>query len=85
MALEGPLHNVSDLRERLSTDVCASAEPQEERRKMNVPQPGPRRRKPLNAGVFQPGIGSFRLHLAAEGKAAKTVRTYTYTYTYTYT
>jgi len=27
--------------------------------------------------VFQPGIGSFRLHLAAEGKAAKTIRTYT--------
>ena len=44
---------------------------------MNVPQPGPRRRKPLDAGVFQAGIGSFRLHLAAEGKAAKTVRAYT--------
>jgi hypothetical protein len=26
---------------------------------------------------FQPEISSFRLHLAAEGKAAKTVRTYT--------
>ncbi len=26
--------------------------------------------------MFQPEIGSFRLHLAAEGKAAKTVRTY---------
>ena len=40
---------------------------------MTVPQrraPGPG--KPLDAGVFQPGIGSFRLHLAAEGKAART-------------
>ena len=77
MAREGPLYDFSDLRKRLSADACASAEPQEERKKMNVPQPCPRRRKPLDAGVFQPGIGSFRLHLAAEGKAAKTVRTYT--------
>ena len=32
--------------------------------------------KALDAGSFQPEISSFRLHLAAEGKAAKTVRTY---------
>jgi integrase/recombinase XerD len=44
---------------------------------MTVPQPRPRRRKTLEAGPFAPEIGSFRLHLAAEGKAAKTVRTYT--------
>ena len=39
---------------------------------MTVPQPrsGPGKRP--DAGVFQPGIGSFRLHLAAEGKAART-------------
>jgi integrase/recombinase XerD len=37
----------------------------------------PRQRKPLDAGPLAPEIGSFRLHLAAEGKAAKTVRTYT--------
>jgi hypothetical protein len=43
---------------------------------MTVLQPRPRRRKPLDAGPFAPEIGSFRLHLAAEGKAAKTVRTY---------
>ena len=36
-----------------------------------------RRAKPLDAGAFTPQIGSFRLHLAAEGEAAKTVRTYT--------
>jgi site-specific recombinase XerC len=35
------------------------------------------RRKPLDAEGFQPEISSFRLHLAAEGKSAKTVRTYT--------
>jgi site-specific recombinase XerD len=36
-----------------------------------------RQPKPLDAGCFQPEISSSRLHLAAEGKAAKTVRTYT--------
>jgi hypothetical protein len=33
--------------------------------------------KLLDAGGFQPEISSFRLQLAAEGKAARTVRTYT--------
>jgi integrase/recombinase XerD len=44
---------------------------------MSAPHPRPRQAKPLDAGVFQPEISSFRLHLAAEGKAAKTIRTYT--------
>ena len=44
---------------------------------MTVPQPRSRQPKLLDAGGFQPEIGSFRLHLAAEGKAATTVRTYT--------
>jgi hypothetical protein len=44
---------------------------------MTVPPSRPRRRKPLDAGPFTPEIESFRLHLAAEGKAPKTVRTYT--------
>ena len=33
--------------------------------------------KQLDAGILQPEINSFRLYLAAEGKAAKTARTYT--------
>ncbi len=37
----------------------------------------PRPREPLEARPFAPEIGSFRLHLAAEAKAPKTVRTYT--------
>src|SRR5260370_32321646 len=32
--------------------------------------------KKLAAGPFQPAISSFRLHLNAEGKSPKTVRTY---------
>src|SRR6266571_1351204 len=44
---------------------------------MTVPQTRARQPKQLDAGGFQPEISSFRLHLAAEGKAATTVRTYT--------
>ena len=33
--------------------------------------------KEVDAGCLQPEISSFRLYLAAEGKAARTVRTYT--------
>ena len=44
---------------------------------MTAPQSASRKPKQLDAGSFQPEISSFRLHLAAEGKAAKTVRTYT--------
>jgi site-specific recombinase XerD len=68
---------LSGLRERSGADACAAAEPQEERKTMASPQPRDRRRKQLEAGPFGPLIGSFRLHLAAEGKAAKTVRIYT--------
>ena len=44
---------------------------------MAAPEPRFRQPKQLDAGSLQPEISSFRLHLAAEGKAAKTVRTYT--------
>jgi site-specific recombinase XerC len=44
---------------------------------MTAPKPRPRQSRQLDAGCFQPEISSFRLHLAAEGKASKTVRTYT--------
>ena len=43
---------------------------------MPIAQLRRRRPKPLDAGPFAPEIGSFQLHLAAEGKAPKTVRTY---------
>ena len=44
---------------------------------MPAPQSRYRQPKQLDAGGFQPAISSFQLYLAAEGKAAKTVRTYT--------
>jgi site-specific recombinase XerD len=43
---------------------------------MTAPESASRKPKQLDAGSFQREISSFRLHLAAEGKAAKTVRTY---------
>jgi len=36
-----------------------------------------RQPKQLDAGILQAEINSFALRLAAEGKAAKTIRTYT--------
>jgi hypothetical protein len=77
MALTALILKFSDLPKRSRADARATAEPQEERKTMTVPPPRPRRRRPLDAGLLAPEIGSFRLHLAAEGKAAKTVRTYT--------
>ena len=44
---------------------------------MTAPRARFRQPKPLDAGIFQAEINSFALRLAAEGKAAKTIRTYT--------
>ena len=44
---------------------------------MTTPRPRSPQSKQLDAGIFQAEISSFALRLAAEGKAAKTIRTYT--------
>ena len=44
---------------------------------MTAPRPRSRQLKQLDAGIFQAEISSFALRLAADGKAAKTIRTYT--------
>jgi integrase/recombinase XerD len=44
---------------------------------MTAPHQRYRQAKQLDAGVFQAEISSFRLYLAAEGKSARTIRTYT--------
>jgi hypothetical protein len=41
------------------------------RKTMTGTQPRDRQRKLLDAGPFEPLIGSFRLHLAAEGKGVE--------------
>jgi hypothetical protein len=57
--------------------VLLMAHPHEQRKAMTARVAGSRQAKPLDAGSFQPMISSFRRHLAAEAKAAGTVRTYT--------
>ena len=44
---------------------------------MTTPRPRTRQSKQLDAGMLQAEISSFRLHLAAGNKSAKTIRTYT--------
>ncbi len=44
---------------------------------MTVLRRRPRQPGQLDAGPLEPLIGSFRLHLADEGKAARTVQGYT--------
>jgi len=67
-------------RERRAADPHATADPAEQSKTMTVPRRQPRLpgqpRQP-DAGPLGPEIGSFRLHLAAEGKAARTVQGYT--------
>ena len=77
MAVPAPLLELSDQRKRWPAESCAAAVRREERQTMDARGSRGRRRKPLAAGVFQPEISSFRLALAAEAKAAKTVRNYT--------
>ena len=76
MTSETAIAEFSHLRKRWPAESCAAADPREERKTMAVPEPRSRPRKQLDAGEFQPEIGSFRLHLAAEAKAAKTIRNY---------
>ena len=76
MTTDEAIAEISHLRERWPAGSCAAADPREERKTMAIAEPHSRPCKQLDAGVFQPEIGSFRLHLAAEGKAAKTIRNY---------
>jgi hypothetical protein len=61
----------------MGDDAMRGGAMREKRKTVTAPETRSRQPKPLDAGIFQPEISSFRLHLAAEGKAAKTVRTYT--------
>jgi site-specific recombinase XerD len=53
------------------------APPRKGKLAMTVQKTRPRRSRQMDAGVLDPEIGSFRLHLAAEGKAPRTIRSYT--------
>jgi integrase/recombinase XerD len=64
------------LREAGDTDTDTDGAPYAKGKIMTASQSASRKRKQLDEGSFQPEISSFQLHLAAEGKAGKTVRTY---------
>jgi site-specific recombinase XerD len=77
MALEAHLPGPGHPQGRRSADPAAAVDPADERKSMA----GPLQRHGLagqpDAGPLGADIGSFRLHLAAEGKAAWTVQGYT--------
>jgi site-specific recombinase XerC len=78
MALEPYPSGLCHPQERRAADRHAAADPADESKTMA----GPRRRsrqpgQQLDAGPLGADIGSFRLHLAAEGKASRTVQGYT--------
>jgi integrase/recombinase XerD len=68
---------LSHPRKRRIPDRLTAADPGDESKTMAVPRRRLPQPKQLDAGVFGAEIGSFRLHLAAEGKAPRTVRNYT--------
>ena len=80
MGIEAHPRGPCQPRERRAADPHATADPAEESKTMTVPRPRPRlpgQPRQLDAGPLEPQISSFRLHLAAEGKAARTVQGYT--------
>ena len=80
MGIEPHLCGSCDPQERRAAGRAATADAAEQRKTMTVLRrrsrlPGQPRQ--LDAGPLEPLIGSFALHLAAEGKAARTVAGYT--------
>jgi site-specific recombinase XerD len=80
MAPEPHLPASGHPQERRAAGPAAAAGPAEQSKTMTVPRRGsrlPGQPRRLDAGPLEPLIGSFALHLAAEGKAARTVQGYT--------
>jgi site-specific recombinase XerD len=66
--------------ERRNAGRHGTADPAEQSKTMTAPRPRPRppgQPRQWDAGPLEPQIGSFALHLTAEGKAARTVQGYT--------
>jgi hypothetical protein len=66
-------------RPRRSSASCEALAPRpRDERKTTASRPSRLRRpRPLDAGLFAADVSSFELHLAAENKAAGTIRIYT--------
>jgi len=68
---------ISYPRKRYFPDPVLMPDTVDERRTIASPRRHPPVPKQLDAGPFEAEVGSFRLHLAAEGKAGRTLDTYT--------
>jgi hypothetical protein len=80
MGIEANPRRSGPPQERRAADGPETADPAEQSKTMTAPRrrsrlPGQPRQ--LDAGPLEPLIGSFALHLAAEGRAARTVQGYT--------
>ena len=76
MSLEQYPFRISHPRKSRIPDRLAVPDPGDESKTMAVPQRRPPQPKELDAGPFEAEVGSFRLHLAAEGKSGRTIHTY---------
>jgi hypothetical protein len=65
------------LRKPRIPDTVVVPDTGDQSRTMLPPRRRPRVRKDLDAGPLETEIQSFALHMAAEGKAPRTIRTYT--------
>jgi site-specific recombinase XerD len=77
MAFEAHPVTLSNLRKRYFPDTVSVPDTAVERKTIAAPRrhsPVPRQ---LDAGPFEAEVDSFRLHLAAEGRAGRTLQTYT--------
>ena len=80
MDIEAHPRRSAQSQERWAAGRPETADPAEQSKTMTAPRrrsrlPGQARQR--DGGPFEPLIGSFALHLAAEGKAARTVQGYT--------
>jgi site-specific recombinase XerD len=65
------------LRRTRIPDTVVVQVPGDQSRTMLPPRRRPQVRKDLDAGPLEADVGSFALHMAAEGKASRTIRNYT--------
>ncbi len=77
MAFEAHPVTLSYPRKRYFPDTVSVADAADERKTTATPRRHSPVPKQLDAGPFEAEVNSFRLHLAAEGKAGRTLHTYT--------
>ena len=77
MAVQADPYLSAYLRKPRIPDTAVVLDPGDQRKTFLPPRRRPRVRKDLDAGPLEAEVGSFALHMAAEGKAPRTIRNYT--------